>query len=275
MKKLDFIIVGAMKAGTSSLAFQLKHNPQICIPLKEVHYFNNEENYNKGIQWYEGIFKDCNPENIIGEKTPTYSYLEKVPERIYEYKSDIKLVWIFRNPLSRSYSNYWHAVKSGRENYSFDKAVRKEPERLKKDVWKGYLKRSIYAEQIERYLNFFDKKQMYFMIFEDFVRNPVENMKGLFKFLRVSFNNFEYQDEIRNITIIPRIPRLLRKSSEIFHEKSLIHKGIQFLAIKRKKPGYTKISPEIKEELKHYFIDHNRKLADLTGLDVSIWDKNK
>ena len=57
MRKLDFIIVGAMKAGTSSLAFQLKDNPQVCIPLKELHFFDNEDNFSKGVEWYESFFK--------------------------------------------------------------------------------------------------------------------------------------------------------------------------------------------------------------------------
>ncbi|MHA1199811.1 MAG: sulfotransferase family protein [Candidatus Heimdallarchaeaceae archaeon] len=273
MKKLDFIIVGAMKAGTSSIAFQLSHNPQICIPTDEVHYFNNEENFCKGIEWYESKFKNCNRDSIIGEKTPTYSYDEKVPERINDYNPDIKLVWTFRNPVDRAYSNYLHAVRFGRESYSFKKAIRNEPERIKKNIFRGYLKRSIYIEQIERYLEFFDKKQMYFILFEDFVKNPVEIMKGLFKFLNVSFNDFKYQDEIKNITVIPRMPRLLRKTVETFGDRSIVSKGVRFITLRGKKPGYAKLSPELRYELNEYFSEYNKKLSDLTGLDISAWNK--
>ncbi|MCK5157664.1 MAG: sulfotransferase domain-containing protein [Candidatus Heimdallarchaeota archaeon] len=274
MRKLEFIIVGAMKAGTSSLAFQLKNNSQVFIPLKEIHFFDNDENYSKGVEWYENIFKNCSPDSIIGEKTPTYSYSEKVPQRIYEYNPEIKLVWILRNPVDRAYSNYLHAVISGREKLSFKKAIKSESKRIKQDIFKGYLKRSIYIEQIERYLKFFDIKNMYFLLFEEFVLNPVETMRKLYTFLEVPFNNYQYIDEIRNITLIPRIPRLYRKTREVFGEDSLIYRGVQYIAIKGKKPGYRKLSQELRSELNEYFYAYNEKLKDLTGLNIEVW-KNK
>jgi len=273
MKKLDFIIVGAMKAGTNSLALQLNSNPQVCIPLKEAHYFDNEENFSKGVEWYESFFKECSINNVIGEKTPTYSYSEKVPRRIYDYNSNVKLVWIFRNPVDRAYSNYWHAVKLGSEKYSFEKAVKLESKRIREDIFKGYLKRSIYIEQVERYLKFFDISNMHFLLLEEFVKNPTENMRKLFEFLNVPFNNFQYIDEIRNITVIPRIPRLLRRIREIIDEKSLIYRGVRFIATRGTKPGYAKISPELRAKLNIYFEEHNEKLKDLTGLNITTWKK--
>ena len=57
-----------MKAGTSSLAFQLRNNPQVFIPLKEIHFFDNEENFSKGVKWYENIFKNCSVDSIIGKR---------------------------------------------------------------------------------------------------------------------------------------------------------------------------------------------------------------
>lgn len=273
MKKLDFIIVGAMKAGTTSLAFQLTDNPQICIPLQELHFFDNDENFKKGLEWYESFFKECDPETIFGEKTPTYSYSEKVPERIFDYNPEIKIVWIFRNPVDRAYSNYWHAIKTGNENLSFAKAVKLESERIKRDIFKGYLKRSIYIEQIERYLKFFKIENMHFLIFEEFLKDPIEHMRELFKFLNVPFNNFQYKDEIRNITKIPRTPRLLKKSREILGEKSLFYRGFRFINTRGKKPGYAKLSPELRAKLNEYFESHNENLKILTGLNVEVWKK--
>ncbi len=273
MRKLDFIIVGAMKAGTSSLAFQLKDNPQVCIPLKELHFFDNEDNFSKGVEWYESFFKDCSSSGIIGEKTPTYSYSEKVPKRIFDYNPEVKIVWIFRNPVDRAYSNYWHAVKAGVENLSFEKAVKLESKRIEQDIFKGYLKRSIYIEQVERYLKFFDIKNMHFLLFEEFLQNPTENMRKLFKFLDIPFNNFQYKDEIRNITIIPRMPRLLRRTREILGEKSLMYRGVRFILSRGKKPGYAKLSSELRAELNEHFKNHNEKLKNLTGLNITAWEK--
>ncbi|MHA1203285.1 MAG: sulfotransferase family protein [Candidatus Heimdallarchaeaceae archaeon] len=273
MKKLDFIMVGTMKSGTSSLAFQLAQNPDICIPLDEMHYFNNEENYEKGEKWYASNFKECSNKSIIGEKTPTYSYLDKVPYRIFEYNPDIKLIWLFRNPVDRSYSNYWHAVRLGSEKYRFTKAIKHESKRVKENVFKGYLKRSKYIEQVERYLQFFDKKKMHFILFEDFVKNPIQIITDVFKFLNVPFNNFVYQNEIRNVALIPRAPRFLRKSREILGETALSYRVIRRLSFRGRKPGYRKLSPKVRAELNEYFEEYNKKLENLTGLDVSVWKK--
>ncbi len=275
MKKLDFMIVGTMKSGTSTLALQLDQNPDICIPLDEIHYFNNEENFKKGEKWYESKFEECEKDCIIGEKTPTYSYLEKVPKRIFEYNPDIKLIWAFRNPVDRSFSNYYHAIRLGSEKYSFKKAVKLEPIRIKKDVFKGYVTRSKYIEQVKRYLKYFSIEQMHFILFEEFVKNPIPVLEDLFDFLEVPFNDFEYQDEIRNVALIPRAPRFLRKSREILGETALLYRIIRKLSFMGRKPGYKKISPKLREELNDYFIEYNKQLEELTGLDVSIWQKKK
>jgi hypothetical protein len=275
MKKLDFMIVGTMKSGTSSLAFQLAQSPYICIPPDEIHYFNNEENFKKGEKWYESKFEGCNKDCIIGEKTPAYSYLEKVPKRIFDYNPDIKLIWIFRNPVDRSYSNYLHALKLGSEKYRFKKAVKIEHKRIKEDVVKGYVTRSKYIEQVERFLEYFSIEKMHFILFEEFAKNPILVIKNVFDFLEIPFNDFEYQDEIINITRVPRAPRFLRKSREILGETALLYRMIRKLSYMGRKPGYKKISPKLREKLNEYFSEYNKRLEELTGLDVSIWQKKK
>ena len=275
MKKLDFMIVGTMKSGTTSLAFQLNHNPDICMPPSEIHYFNYDENFSKGEKWYETHFKDCDQTCILGEKTPTYSYLEKIPKRIFEYNPEIKLIWMFRNPIDRAYSNYYHAKRAGNEKYSFKKAIRLEPERIKNDIFKGYLTRSKYIEQVERYLEYFSIEQMHFILFEDFVKNPINVIKDIFKFLEVPFNDFEYQDEIKNVARIPRAPRFLKKSREILGETALLYRIIRKLSFIGRKTGYKKMSPRLREQLDGYFEVYNKQLGERTGLDISIWQTKK
>ncbi|MDZ7692679.1 MAG: sulfotransferase [Balneolaceae bacterium] len=104
-----FLIVGAMKAGTTTLMRYLVRNPYIAIPNNEIHYFDKESNYRKGLDWYKKKFSASESTQIIGEKTPTYSYDPKVPARIYKDFPDCKIVWLFRNPVDRTYSNYIHA----------------------------------------------------------------------------------------------------------------------------------------------------------------------
>ena len=137
----NFVIVGIMKSGTTSLADLLSANEQIFIPEKELHFFDNygghKDRWSLGLSWYKKQFLNASSAQLIGEKTPTYSYLNDVPKRIFETLPNVKLIWIFRNPINRTYSNYWHAVISGIENKSFNYAINNESKRIKKNIWLG------------------------------------------------------------------------------------------------------------------------------------------
>ena len=111
----------------------------------EIHFFNSK--WGKGVAWYENQFKDWNGEQLIGEKTPAYLHTPEVPERISDTISDIKLIFILRDPVSRAYSYYWLLRRFGDVSESFEKAV-----------WqRDYLERGKYVKHIERYLEFFER----------------------------------------------------------------------------------------------------------------------
>lgn len=80
----NFLIVGVMKAGTTTLAYYLNQHPDVFLPDREIHFFDNDKNYARGIQWYEGHFVQACAEQIVGEKTPTTptspSFLNESPE---------------------------------------------------------------------------------------------------------------------------------------------------------------------------------------------------
>ena len=157
--KMDFIIVGAMKCGTTSLGFHLQRHPQVCIPNGEVHFFENEKNFQKGMGWYENrIRRFEGPQTVVrGEKTAAYTYHPDVPGRIHAAFPETKLVWILREPVARAHSNYIHAFRTGSVRGSFEEAVEKEAERMKRSIYFGYLERSRYAPQVERYLELFSR----------------------------------------------------------------------------------------------------------------------
>ncbi|MEX0719992.1 MAG: sulfotransferase domain-containing protein [Balneolaceae bacterium] len=164
MKLPDFIIVGTMKSGTSTLGHYLRQHKNIFMPKDEVYFFDAtggyKDRWEKGIDWYREQFKDADENQIVGEKTPTYCYLVEVPERIYELLPEVKLIWIFRKPFDRAYSNYWHAVRNGGEKESFEYAEEDEQDRIKENIWNGYLQRSNYIKQVENYLKYFSLDQM-------------------------------------------------------------------------------------------------------------------
>lgn len=88
----NFIIPGAQKSGTTALRIYPAQHPDIYMVSKEIHFFDNEENYREGIGWYEKFFNDWNGEEAVGEKTPDYLYNEYAPNRIYKYIRKYRLL---------------------------------------------------------------------------------------------------------------------------------------------------------------------------------------
>jgi adenylate kinase family enzyme len=275
----NFLIVGTMKSGTSTLADYLAKNVDIHIPKKEVHYFNNDKNYNKGLSWYhdkltEGIAKEQDLNNlIIGEKTPTYSYQANCVDRIKETIPEVKLIWIFRNPVKRSFSNYVHAVIKGSEYLPFDECVSKEEKLMQNNIFRGYVERSKYSDQVERFLEKFTLKDMHFLLFEDLINNPEEELNKISAFLDVA--PFDQINPVHSNKTTP--PKLISK----FGRKLGGLDGIVYKTLSRINLDFAHklfldkmtLSDQTYEELSKKFKPYNERLARLTGLNVDIWDK--
>lgn len=274
----EFIIVGTMKSGTSSLMHQLRRHPEIHTPDKELHFFNRKANYEKGIDWYKEVLLKNKPDaaKVIGEKTPTYSYQADVAEKIYKDFPNVKLIWVFRNPVDRTYSNYLHALKQGVDYYTFEKAIKKEEKRIQKNIFMGYKQRSIYVRQVENYLRFFPKENMFFLLFEDLIQPYGEKhvLNDLFDFLGVSKTGFQYERKPSNPTRLPKHPKVLYYVRKFgLHNKPGAKQLLDKLHIDAQTESYEKMSIKTRTELVEYFKPYNKELEKLIGLDLSVWNK--
>lgn len=279
----NYLIVGAMKSGTSTLMQYLADHNDIFVVPKELHFFSKECNYNRGIEWYAKQFKDASSELAIGEKSPPYSYLPNVPERIHQHLPQVKLIWIFREPVARAYSNYWHYIKSGFEHLDFESAIYREEERMiaakanpdrfydSPYCWclKGYRKRSVYIEQVRRYLECFPKDQMLFICFEHFIRDPHSTLKRVFEFLGVRMD-LSITIQRANTTRLPRSEHLTRIFRKLFGNTMWYYRAQRFNSKHTK--GYPPIKEETKLYLRDYFKEYNKQLGELIEQDLSIWD---
>ena len=156
IKNPNFFCIGAQKAGTTTLYNLLIQHPQIYLPInkKELHFFDVEENYNKGTLWYlTKYFSKIKNESAIGEVTPSYCYYPKTPKRIFEqFGPDIKFIFILRNPVQRAVSLYNMMVSRGVETLPFHEAVEKESLRLETNNTEfkrnfSYIDRGYYSKQ--------------------------------------------------------------------------------------------------------------------------------
>jgi len=118
----DFIIIGAMKSGTTTLHNILRQHSQIFLPPeKEIHYFDIDKNYTKGLDYYASFFNDAKRYQLIGEITPRYIWNSQIAQRIAkDLGTKTKLIAILRNPADRAFSHYKMNILNKSEKRSFD-----------------------------------------------------------------------------------------------------------------------------------------------------------
>jgi hypothetical protein len=198
----DFIIIGAQKGGTTALREFIIQHPQVVLSKKmEVHFFDKQ--FAKGIKWYRNQFpKRPSPYHLIGEKTPYYMFHPAVPKRIFSFYPKVKIIIILRNPVDRAYSHYQMNKSNKTERLSsFEEAIEAESNRLAGEEKKlidepfyhspkyqsfSYLKRGIYVDQIQRWLDYFPREQILILTNEDLNKDPQGIMNTTFAFLGIS-----------------------------------------------------------------------------------------
>ena len=193
--KVDFLVVGAQKAGTSALDYYLRAHPEIAMAnVKEVHFFDNEELFSGQSNYpaYHRCFtQPLNGEEVIfGESTPIYMYWEPSIARIWNYNPNIKLIAVLRNPIERAYSQWNMERDRGLETLPFGEAIRMEAERCRQALPYqhrvfSYLDRGFYSAQIRKMLRFFPQEQILLIKYEDLRNQPAETMANVFGFLGV------------------------------------------------------------------------------------------
>lgn len=193
----NFLCLGAQKAGTTTLWHILNQHPDIYLSdsPRETKFFTQEQLYARGPAYYElAHFVHWNGQKAVGEKTPEYLFLNKVPQRIKETLGlNIKFIVCLRSPAQRAYSHFRHNYQGICEHLGFEQAIKEEPERINLSESHlslyGYLARGYYYKQIKRYLDIFPKDNFLFLVFEkDILTNQTVSAQKIFNFLEVDEN---------------------------------------------------------------------------------------
>lgn len=188
----NFLVIGAQASGTTWLDSQLRGHPQVYLPTvrKEVQFFSRY--FDKGIDWYEQFFPSKSESEkylAIGEVTPGYLYKPKAAERIFQHLPTCKLIVVLRNPVDRAYSQYKKVTLNQKIQSSFLDSLEEIPE---------IFMRGLYGQQLQRYLNFFNLKNLEVLIFEkDIVENPQNALNKIAKFLNINKELF-ISDQVFN-----------------------------------------------------------------------------
>ncbi|WCL53376.1 sulfotransferase family protein [Gimibacter soli] len=168
--RLDFLVVGAQKAGTTALHEMLSAHPDIALPkIKETHFFSHAERATLGRDWYLGQFNQSAATHLVGEIDPEYMYWPEAASAIRAGSSVRKFVFILRHPVDRAYSHFLMSQRRGYETSDFHTALSEEAGRLAgdnalfaHDNW-SYASRSLYHPQIQRFRDAFPDGEFLFL----------------------------------------------------------------------------------------------------------------
>ncbi len=157
----DFVLIGAMKAGTTTLFNRLGQVPGFTLPnVKEPNFFSIEERWAQGVGWYESLFDECH--GITGEASTSYSdaaVAQIVSERMATVMPGVRIVYALRHPVERMRSHYRHQVLRARESEPFEMAT--------SEASSEYVTRSLYGETLKAYRRLFPAEQILVYRLED------------------------------------------------------------------------------------------------------------
>ena len=255
----NFIIIGAGRAGTTSLYNYLIQHPSIFAAstknnenIADLHFF--EHMISNKTSWYKSHFPTIFTKKffeskskmkfITGEYTSTYMYNRNVPKRIFELIPNIKLIIILRNPVEKAYSTYSQQLSFNEHTMSFEETVKAELRRIElsknypelnsndpdfgNHVMHNLVRHGIYFDYLNEWFKIFPKKQFFIIDSEKLKNSTQDTLDDVFKFLDVQ------PHKISNL--------------------SKINVG-----------QYTKIDDSSKKILTDFYLLHNEKLYNLLG----------
>ena len=217
MKKVEIIVIGAGKSGTSWLNNLMKSSSSFCFPdQKEIDYFSFK--FSNGDNYYHSLFNDSN--KLWVDNSPSYFSDANVPLRIYKYNPLAKLILILRDPLERAYSHYKMLLINGQVNENIN-ATYSSTSRIVKD--------SMYGSNISNYLTYFPSGQLLLLNFDDLQKYPEKITFQLENFLGIEIGN----TEINKVKVNARKGR--PRGLKVYNwYTSMVGKGIRKSAFLRK-----------------------------------------
>lgn len=187
----NLIVIGAMKAGTSSLHRYLDLHPEIAMSrVKELDFFLEHRSWSRGAEWYADQFDPR--ASVRGESSPNYTDLplsEGTAGRMAGLVPDARLIYMVRDPIERALSHWIHARGLEREDRFADEALA--------DLDSRYVRRSLYRTQLEPFVERFPREQILVLAQEDLLDRRARTLQELFEILGVdpSFDSPQFSRE--------------------------------------------------------------------------------
>ena len=261
---VTFFMVGCQRCGTSWTDAALRDHPQVYLPPKKQSYFF-DRNFDKGIDWYIENYSDVESHHVaVGEVATGYCLSHAVPLMARHFP-DVKLIMVMRNPIDRAYSNF--QTRQTEEGWSsFEQAIVIDPD-LKE--------RGQYADQIETLLEYYDRKQLLLMLYDDLHKDDRCYLGTILKFIGVDPDvDSKLFGQRKNAAMFPK----LRTNLHRLGLKPLVRKLSKsrigdWIRRRRKTKGrsYDPMKTETRQMLLEHFQPYNDRLGKILQRDLTHW----
>lgn len=278
--KVNTFIVGAPKAGTTSLHHYLDQHTDVCMSkVKEPNFFSSKEVlslfYNslciENSESYQNLFPEKKP--ILGEASVSYLFYKQVPKRIYDYNSDAKIIIMLRQPIERAFSHYLMDCRLGFCSEKLED-IFDDPTKYPQ-FFQQYVQLGNYYPQLKRYLDTFDKEDIMIIFYEDFKVDTQKVMTDLFGFLNIEQQEMDLS--IKNPFLAPSNALISR-----LYKFNVVRKGIKalfpvgFLSFIKSRLFSSQAKPQlsnvVEQKLKAYYKQDVQQLEKLLNVDLTRWD---
>ena len=284
----NYMFLGAAKSATTTYYDILKNHNEVFVPkFKEPHFFNFDNNFSKGIDWYsQTYFGNVSREKAIIDFTPTYLYSNLCAERIFNCLGPkMKFVVILRDPVDRAYSHYNHSVRDGHEEKSFIDAINLEAKRIDKfkknndflsELRYSYISQGMYFNMLNSYLKYYNINDFLIINFdEEVIKNINKTKTKLSDFLNIDLTDLDFnvhsnksgKPKNRLIQTLINKDNILRKLLKFFvpqMSRQILRNTIKNL--NKKEFDYNLISDKKRKIIyDKYFSDDIKKLEEIIG----------
>jgi len=272
----NFLIIGAMKSGTSSLWNFVRQHPEVFMPdQKEIEFFSRGEHWRRGVDWYARHFDDASPRHkAIGEASTGYTkypLFKGVPARIASTLPDVRFIYLVREPVERMRSHWEHIVRNWGEKRPLDVALLEDSR---------YLSLSRYATQLDQYLEHFDRDRFLVLTSEDLKEHPASVSERVFRFIGVDPDwevpnraeemmvTAERRRDLRTGTLFKRNPRWRALFIRVPEPPKKMYRRVAALW---RPPPRPEVSPEVAAKIRDELRDEVARLRPFMDDDFDGW----
>lgn len=291
MHKINLMIIGAQKAGTTSLKNYLGEHPDIVThELAEFAYFYSEKEYNEGFDKALNFYFSTLPKQnqILVAKNAGISGDEKAIKRLHEHNPNCKIILLLREPVKRAYSSYQMEWSKGLLKRNFDEIV--DVINLKKEDDQFYrllIKLGLYSDQIKILFKYFNKENVKFYLFEEFKDKTPQICDEIFDWLdltpsdvKINFEKKHNESSYPKLLFLARFIRDIKSNNnkigglirKILPRKFLSKLNSKVHNFNRTKSKFPPINPEVELILKAYFKPYNEELKNIIDLNLEKWN---